>query len=45
MIYEGMDMDGRGTYCDRGITGDTGWFMKLTNDWYINDDMKGITLL
>jgi len=44
MFYRRTGRDGRGRYFDHGILGDTGWFMQLTTDWYVNDDMKGISL-
>jgi len=40
-IYEGMIGDGRLRYFDRGILGDT--FMKLTIDWHVNNEKKGIS--
>ena len=40
MIDKGTGRNGRGRYFDHGILGETGWFMKLTTDWYVSDEIK-----
>ena len=42
MIY--IDSEGikEGDIKTGGILGDTGRFMQLTIDWYVNDEMKGL---